>query len=146
MKKSVLDGLSVCGLLISLLAVCNMLAQREVAALSALYLAWGVFCVLGPAIVLLVPRIRQSFHRACASGVRLLGLRMTAALVLMLLGWYVHSASEALYGADSVQVAGNGLRMFCLIFNLVAHVVYLGFTKRPLTVEPPRATKSRRKR
>ena len=45
-----------------------------------------------------------------------------------------------------VQVAGNGLRMFCLIFNLVAHVVYLGFTKRPLTVEPPRATKGRRKR
>ena len=136
MKKSVLDGLSAAGLVLSLVAVCDLLGRFEVTALTFLYAAWGLFCILGCAVVMLVPSLRKKFHAACAGGSRLLLLRTVLALALFLLGWYVNSAMEALYGSGSSMVAGNHFRMLCLIFNLAAHVVYLGFTKRPLTVEP----------
>ena len=79
---------------------------------------------------MLFSKPREAFQDACREGSPLLWLRTAVALLLFLLGWYVNGASEQLYGADSDMVANNGVRLFAIIFTLVAHVVYLAFTKR----------------
>ena len=130
MNKRLLDGFTLLSLAVSATAVCDELARWDSAVLHVLYLCWGVAAAASVAIVLLFSKPRAAFQEACRAGSRLLWLRTALALLLFLLGWYVNGASAQLYGADSAQVAGNGARLFVMIFTLVAHVVYLGFTQR----------------
>lgn len=130
MNKRLFDVLTLVGLVISVAAVCDELARWNQPFLNALYLCWGVAAAASVAVILLFSKPREAFQDACREGSPLLWLRTAVALLLFLLGWYVNGASEQLYGADSDMVANNGVRLFAIIFTLVAHVVYLAFTKR----------------
>ena len=141
MKRGTLEALSVASLLLSLLAVCDMLVRLESPVLVTLDLICGVACIVGSAVSLLVGSVRRSVHQLCAEKLRLLPLRLGIAVALLLLGWYVNGASEALYGADSPMLADNGIRLFCQIFTMVLHVVLLGFRRRELEEEPKNPTR-----
>lgn len=130
MNKRLLDGFTLLGLVISAVAVCDELARWNHPVLNALYLCWGVAAAASVVIILLFSKPRQAFQTTCEEGSFLLGLRTVAALLIFLLGWYVNGASEQLYGSDSPMVEGNGVRLFAIIFTLVAHVTYFAFTKR----------------
>ena len=139
MRKSVVEACTGVGLVVSLLAVLDMLARWDSPVLNALYLAWGLATAAAIVLVLIVKRVRLPFQTMAAGGSKLLGVRTAASILLLLLGWYVNGASTALYGADSAMVADNGGRMFCILFTVVAHVVYLAYTKRtPDDAVPPR--------
>lgn len=130
MNKRLFDVLTLVGLVISAAAVCDELARWNSPFLNAVYLCWGVAAAASVVVILLFSKPREAFQDACREGSPLLWLRTVVALLLFLLGWYVNGASEQLYGADSAMVEGNGVRLFAIIFTLVAHVVYLAFTKR----------------
>ena len=130
MNKRLFDVLTLVGLVISAAAVCDELARWNQPFLNALYLCWGVAAAASVAVILLFSKPREAFLAVCREGSPLLWLRTVVSLLLFLLGWYVNGASEQLYGADSDMVANNGVRLFAIIFTLVAHVVYLAFTKR----------------
>ena len=130
MNRSLFDGISVAGLVICATAVADLLARWNYGALVMLYFVWGVACAAMVAIVLLSPKVRQQFQSICSGGSPLLGLRMILSVALLVLGWYINAASEALYGTDSAMVDNNGVRMFCVIFTAVFHVIYFAFTKK----------------
>lgn len=130
MNKRLFDGFTLLGLVISAAAVCDELAHWDNGILNAVYLCWGVAAAASVVVILLFSKPREAFQEVCREGSRLLWLRTLLALLLFLLGWYINGASEQLYGADSEMVSGNGVRLFAVIFTLVAHVVYLAFTKR----------------
>ena len=129
-NKRVFDLFSLLGLVVSAAAVCDELLRWDNAILNAVYLCWGVAAAASVAVILLFSKPRAAFQAVCREGAKLLGLRTIVALLLFLLGWYVNAASEQLYGAGSDMVEGNGVRLFAVIFTLVAHVVYFAFTKR----------------
>ena len=130
MTKRTLDALSLVGLAVSLTAVCDMLGRFESKILNSLYLIWGVACMAAVALVLLSYKARTNFHETCRGGSRLLWLRLAVSVLVFLLGWYVNAASVMAYGQDGPLVADNGIRMFSVIFTMVAHVFYFGFTKK----------------
>lgn len=130
MNRNILDGISVAGLIISAAAVVDLLARWDQFPLVILYFVWGVACAAMVAIILLAYKVRKRFHEACRGGSPLLWLRLLIAIVLLLLGWYINAASTQLYGADSAMVANNGIRMFCVLFTMVFHVLYFAFTKK----------------
>ena len=130
MNKRFFDIFTLLGLAISAAAVCDELLRWDNPILNAVYLCWGVATAASVAVILLFSKPRAAFQDVCQEGSRLLGLRTVLALLIFLLGWYVNGASEQLYGADSPMVEGNGVRLFAIIFTLVAHVVYFAFTKR----------------
>ena len=130
MNRKLLDGITITGLIISGVAVADLLIRWNTALLVYIDLAWGIVCATLVGLVLLASKVRQRFQTACQGGSRLLGLRLLLAVVLMVLGWYINAASEALYGADSPMVADNGVRMFCVIFTAVFHVIYFAYTKK----------------
>lgn len=130
MNKRTFTVASLLGLVISAAAVCDELARWNHPVLNAVFLCWGVAAAASVAVILLFSKPREAFQAVCRDGSRLLGLRTLLALLLFLLGWYVNAASEQLYGSDSPMVEGNGIRLFAIIFTLVAHVVYFAFTKK----------------
>ena len=130
MNKRLCDGLTLLGLAISAAAVCDELARWNHPVLNAVYLCWGVAAAAAVAVILLFSKPREAFQTMCRTGSRLLGLRTAAALALFVLGWYINAAAEHLYGTGSSMVEGNGVRLFAVIFTLVAHVVYLAYNKR----------------
>lgn len=130
MNKRFFDFVTLLGLVVSAAAVCDELLRWDNPVLNAVYLCWGVAAAASVVVILLFSKPRAAFQAVCQEGSKLLGLRTVLALLLFLLGWYVNAASEQLYGADSDMVADNGVRLFAVIFTLVAHVVYFAFTKR----------------
>lgn len=130
MNRKLLDGITIIGLMISAAAVADQLARWNKGLLVALYFVWGVACAAMIAVILLAYKVRQRFFEACRGGSPLLWLRLLLSVALLLLGWYVNAASEMVYGADSAMVANNGVRMFCVLFTMVFHVMYFAFTKK----------------
>lgn len=130
MNRKMLDGITIIGLIISAIAVVDQLARWDNMILVALYFVWGVASAAMIAVILLAYNVRKRFFEACRGGSPLLWLRLLLSVALLLLGWYINAASEQLYGADSVMVANNGVRMFCVLFTMVFHVMYFGFTKK----------------
>lgn len=130
MNRKTLDIISVVGLLICATAVADLLTRWDNTILLLLYFIWGVASAAMVAIVLLAYKVRQQVQEVCRGGAPLLGLRLALSVALLVLGWYINAASEALYGADSAMVANNGIRMFCVIFSAVFHVIYFAYTKK----------------
>ena len=130
MNRKTLDIISVVGLLICATAVADLLTRWDNTVLILLYFIWGVASAAMVAIVLLAYKVRQQVQEVCRGGAPLLGLRLALLVALLVLGWYINAASEALYGADSAMVANNGMRMFCVIFTTVFHVIYFAYTKK----------------
>lgn len=130
MNRKLLDGITIVGLIASAAAVLDMLARWDQFALVVFYFVWGVASAAMIAVILLAYNVRKRFFEACRGGSPLLGLRLLLSVALLLLGWYVNAASEMVYGADSAMVANNGVRMFCVLFTMVFHVMYFAFTKK----------------
>ena len=130
LNRRTLDLLTLIGLAVSLAAVCDMLGHFGGNAMQIVYYVWGVACAGSVALILLSPKARDRFHETCRGGSPLLVLRLVVSVLIFVLGWYVNAASTSLYGADSEMVAGNGARMFAVVFTMVVHVFYLGFTRK----------------
>lgn len=129
-EKRWLDVGSMVGLAVSLVAVCDMLQRWNQDALYSLYMVWGLTAAAVVGLVLLSGKAREHFQDACRGGSPFLWLRLAISVVFFILGWYINAASTHLYGAASAMVAKNGIRMFAVIFTMVAHVFYFGFTKK----------------
>lgn len=128
--RRIFTGISVAGLAVSACAVADMLMRFGIAQMRWLYLIWGAAMALGVASVLLFPKARSNFQALCAVRARLLGLRLALAIALFVLGWYINAASTQLYGEASEMVTGNGFAMFAILFTMVFHVFYFGYTKK----------------
>ena len=130
MRQRTVDLLTLLGLAISLAAVWDMLARWELRLLTGVYLVWAMLGAATIVAVLLSRRIRQHVHAVCGGGTRLLWLRLTGAVLLFAIGWYVNGATLDVYGVESPLLAGNSIRIFALLVTMMLHVLYLGFTHR----------------
>ena len=136
-KKRILDLMTIVGLLFSGAAVVDLALRWDSPVLNVFYYIWGGLCAALLAYALLFRRGREDLKEAASGGSRLLWLRVLLAAVLFLLGWYINAASVKLYGEESEMVRGNGARMFALIFTLILHVLYFGYTHRKPDGETP---------
>lgn len=130
MNRRTFDCMTYVGLVCSFYAVCDMLMRWEVPGTYYLYLIVGVVNAASVAMILLSSKARARFQELTRGGSRLLWLRLVLMILVFVLGWYVNAAMTALHGADSAMVQDNGIRMFAVVFTLVLHVFYFGYTKK----------------
>jgi len=128
-ERKAFDLLSVLGLILSAVAVCDMLAKWNIAALRYADLLYGTIIASIVLSVLFSRKIRENLIKACRGKPKLLLLRTILAALIALLGLYINSSMKYL-GMDETMTAYNGVRLIAVVFTLFGHIFYMGLTKR----------------
>jgi len=129
-NRRAIDIISIIGILLAGLSVCDMLGQWEIGFLNYGYLGTGVGLIVVVTLMLTPRKMHLPFLENCKNGSRFLGLRTAISVLIFGLGWYINAAMNTMYGVGSTQVKDNGIYMLLPLFTMILHITYVGCIKK----------------